>query len=479
MTKTGKIALALGFLVVAGGAAWWWRAGGQEAIVAANVPATPAVDASAPAVLWERLAAAEARAGGRFTAAAGLAELSRLYHANGFLTEAAQCYDGLEKLFPREPRWLHRHATILAGFGQVEPALERWRRALELAPDYLPARLRLGDCLLKANRAAEATAAFQEVLKRDATNAYAQLGLARLDFEAGRWGPARERLEAVVRQTNYALGYDLIVSLYEKIGEQEKARAIRGSAKASGAYRDLPDPWVDELMDVCFDPYRLALAAGVLAQSGNLAGAEGLLNRALELAPDDVAVIFQLGGIAESRRDLAAAAARYEQCTILSPEFADGWAHLADVQARSGQAAASERTVLAGLVKCPDSPGLHLMRARSLRDAGRTTEAIAEFQNAIRLRPNEPDAYVDLGQLYLQVGNDAAAVQQMRRAYEADPGDPMALSVLAFSAITANREPEARQWLERIAHQPRVQAQYRQQVLDMYRQTFGRAFAPQ
>jgi tetratricopeptide (TPR) repeat protein len=231
-------------------------------------------------------------------------------------------------------------------------------------------------------------------------------------------------------------------------------------------------------MAECFDPYRLALAAGVMAQSGDMAGAEGLLNRALELAPEDVAVIFQLGGLAEAKKDYATAAARFEQCTVLAPDFADGWAHLGNMQAQLKQGAAAEKTILAGLAKCPGSPGLHLARARQLRDAGRSPEAITEFEASIRLRPNEPDAYVELGNLYLQLGNEAAAMRQMRAAYEADPGDPLALSVLAYGAISAHDEAAARQWLARIAQQPRVEARYRAQVLDLYRQTFGHEWRP-
>ncbi len=476
--KKGKLILVVAGVVVVAGAAWWTiRAGQQQAMVASSLPSASSQTGSS-AVLGDKLAEARRRARSRWTAAKGLVELSRLYHANGFLAEATQCYEGLEKLSPQEPRWQHLHATILAGFGEIEPAIALWRRVIELAPDYLPARLRLGDCLLKTNHADEAAAVYSEVLKRDATNAYAQLGLARIDFEAARWDQARTRLETVVSQTNYSLGYDLIVSLYEKIGEHARAEAIRGSARASGAYRDAPDPWVDQLMDFCFDPYRLSLVAGVAGQTGDLPGAKRLLERAADLAPEDVSVCFQLGGVAEAARDFPTAMAQYERCTILAPDFADGWVHLSLLQAQTGQAAAAERTLATGLARCPDSPGLHLQRARNLQAAGRTFEAIGEFQTSIRLRPNEPDAYVDLGNLYIQAGNEAEGIRMMRLAYEADPGHPMALIVLALTSINANDEAAARQWLARVANQPRVQPQFRQQLLNGYRQAFGRDWTP-
>ena len=464
-----KLILVIGLLLaVAGGVSWWRWSGNRLAIVRETQPVTPDLSA-AHNILRTRIAAAEAHARSRLTATRGLAELSRLLHANGFLDEAKQCYAGLERLEPNEPRWPHRHATILAGYGDFEPALTVWRRVIELAPDYLPAQLRAGDCLLKSNQPDAAAAMFAGVLKRDATNSYALLGLARIDLEAGRWEEARGRLEKVVSQTNYRLGYDLIVSLYERLGLNEQAAAIRGSTKASGAYRDLPDPWMDELIEFCFDPYRLSVAAGGSTPAGTLQ----LLDRAIELAPEDVSYRFQLACAAEAQRNLPLAREQFERCTLVAPGFADAWAHLSALQAQQGDNAAAERTVLTGLAHCPTSAGLHLMRARTLKDHGMIAEAINEYQASIHFRSNEPDAYVELGNTLISAGREKEGVEQMRLALEADPGDPTALGVLTFFTITTGNEAEARRWFARLSHQPRVPAAQVVRLREIYRQTFG------
>ena len=474
--KVRVIALFLGLALVAGGG-WWWWAGARQAVVAQSLPAAPELGAASDA-LREQVARANVRARSRLTAVSGLVELSRLYHANGYLAEALACYGGLEKLQPASARWLHLHAFITAGYGDLEPAIKLWQQATRLAPDYLPARLRLADCLLKSNQADQAAAEYQNVLKLRPDDSYALLGLARIDLEAQRWDKAKERLETVVRQTSFNLGYDLIVSLYERLGLRDEAAAIRGSAKASGAYRDFSDPWLNDLMDACFDPYRLGLTAGVAAQSGDPALAARLLQRAIRLAPDDVSSHFQLGGLAESKRDFKQAKEQYELCTQLSPTFADGWAHLSDLQAKDGERAAAERTLTEGLAHCPGSPGLHLMRARNLRDAGQAGAAIPEYQTSIQLRPNEPEAYVELGNLYIELGQEDAGVRQMQLAIEADPGDPAALGILAFHAISTGREVEARLWLNRVVHQPRVPRGQSTVLVQAYQQAFGRPFTP-
>jgi tetratricopeptide (TPR) repeat protein len=468
------LALAVIVLVSAGGW-WWWHAGAQQALVARGLPTVPDLGSFPPA-LSEEVAAANARARGRLTTRRGLVDLSRLYHGNGFFAEALTCYGILEQIEPSEPRWLHLHASILANYGELVPAIKLWQRVTQLAPDNVAARLRLGDAFLKSNQAVQAAAEYEGVLKLRPDDSYALLGLARIDLEAKQWARAKERLEAVVRQTNFKLGYDLIVSLYERLGLRDEAAVIRGSAKASGAYRDFPDPWLNELMEVCYDPYRLGLTAGVAAQGGDIPGAIRLLQRAIRLAPDDVSSHFQLGGIAVAQNDLKLAREHFELCTQLSPTFSDGWAQLSDLQARTGESVAAERTLTEGLARCPDSPGLHLMRARNLRATNQAGAAISEYQTSIRLRPNEPDAYVELGTLFIDLGQENEGIRQMQLALEADPGEPTALGLMAFRAISTGHEVEARRWLNRVALQPRVPREQSSALFQAYQQAFRRPF---
>jgi len=478
--KISRVLIVLASIVVVLGIAsgWWgWAATERRSAIVASLPAQPDLSTAA-SELSDRVRRADALAHSILHARAGLVELSRLYHANGFLDEASRCYRELEQLEPKEPRWPHLHASILAGFGEIDAAQQLWQRVIQLAPGYVPAQLRLGDCYLKSNRPTEAAAAYAAVLQRDPTNAYGQLGLARLDLEAERWDQARERLEAVVRQTNYQLGYDLIVSLYERLGERDRANAIRATGKASGAFRDPPDAWLDDLASSCLDPFRLALTAGTVARDGNPAAAIALLQRAIELSPNDVSVHFQLGCLELQQHNFAVARNELERCTVLSPEFADACAWLATLQEQVGDNAAAERMLAEGLKNCPRSPGLHLMRARKLKSAGRLEEAANEYLVSGNLRPNEPDAFFELGSMYIDEGRVDEGVAQLRAALVAEPGNPMALGALAFHAITTGDEARAREWLARVHDQPRVPRDMVERLGAAYRDTFGHDYVP-
>ncbi len=471
-SATFRILLPTLVVLLAGGGWWGYSQNQSRAEVAARLPALPDLD-NAPSALRERILAADANALGLTTARTGFAELSQLYHANGYLETATLCYQGLAELAPDEARWTHRHASILAGYGQAAPAIALWRQTIELDPSYIPARLRLADLLLKDNQSAEAETIYRDVLERDRDNAWAQLGLARLELEAENWKDARRRLERLVQITNYSLGYDLIVSLYERLGMDKEAEAIRGREMASGAYRDPTDPWLDDLMSDCYDSFRLALEAGAKSRHGDMDTARTWLERAISVAPEDVSAHFQLAGFLLEQRDTEGAMTHYRRCTELDPQFADSWTQLSALHARLGNAAESQRLLEAGLKNCPESPGLYRMKARRLRDNGQAGAAIIAFRTAIKLRPNEPDPHLELGTTLLGMDRRNEGIAQVREALVWDPLNPTGLGIMAFDAIEEGKQDDAKHWLDQIARQPRIERTQVNSLHDAYRKAFG------
>lgn len=458
------------------GGAWWWQQQTQRAaILHEAVPPRPDLSTWEPE-LAKRIAAGEQRIAAGDEPLAALAELSRLYHVNGFLTEARQCYEALEVLEPKEGRWFHRHAVILAGFGDIDGARSRWRRVAELAPDYLTARLRLADLCIKADDFAAAKAEYQTVLERFPNQPYALLGLARCAVDAQRWEEARLLLERVVALTNYKLGYDLIMSVYEKLGLTTEAARVRGMFRTFGAYRDPADPWLLELDDDCYNSFHLSLASGAAEIEGDLALARRRLERAIALAPEQGTLYFQYGNLLLKQKQYTAARAQFERCTQIQPTFSDGWAFLSSVLESVGDRAGSDRMLLEGLRNCPNSPGLHLQNGRRLMRDKRLEEALTEFRISARLRPNEADAFLALATTLIGLGRKAEGLEAIDQALVAEPEHPVALGIRAFDAIDSGNEASARQWLRRVRNQPRVEARDRDRLLSAYREQFGRNF---
>ena len=460
-------------IVVAGG---WsgWRLVRVRATVVASIPQRPDLTGR-PIVLNERIIRADEQAESLFHATAGLAELAQLYQANGFFDEAAQCYQGLRRIEPHEPRWPHLNASLLSGLGQLENALPLEQQAVALAPTYLPARLRLADIQLKSNRTTDAAVSYATALAQAPGNPYALLGLAQCDLREGNWSKARDRLNEAVRQHSEFIGaLSLLVTVSEYFGDSSRAAALRERI-GHREFTDLPDPWRDALLDDCYDAYQLSVTAAVAKLGGDIARAKDLLERATRLAPNSGAYPRQLGVLLSQTGDEISARRQFERAVELSPEDSDAWLLLYQVVNQSGNAAAAERVLAAALSHCPSSYGLHLARARRFKAASRWEEAIAAFSETHRLQPSEAGPLLELAQALFSARREPEAVAALRESLERQPGNPVALSTLMYYYIGANDEAAALRWWEQVRRQSRMPSSTVAKLQQVFQEKFGHA----
>lgn len=463
------LALA-GAVLVAGG--FGWRVIEDRRAPAQYVPDQPNLEAW-PAELKERLAAADKQARGYFRAAAGLEEIGRLYHANGFFDEAILCYEGLHVLQPREARWVYLRATILAREGRLEEADPLYREAIALSPDYAPSRLRLGEVLLKANRLGESRAVYTEVISKMGDEPYALLGLARGAMANGDWEQARALLlRSIARDPNFIGGLSLLATVHLHFGETAKAAMITDRVNRR-EFVDLPDPWLDRLIDDCYDPYYLSVAAAVANFRGDTAAAKQRLQRAIRLSSKPAPLHRQLGKLCFNAKKLTEARSHLEQATALDPTDPDAWITLVNVLLAAGDRQGAYRKVIEGIARCPESGALRFTRGHMLHEDGQLPAAAGELRESKRLRPSEAHAYVELALVYFKLGEVSAGIAEMKGALAAQPDHPVALVVVARDAIHHGDRAAAREWIRRMRAQSRVVAEDLKMVIAEFQQTFG------
>jgi tetratricopeptide (TPR) repeat protein len=473
MTRPRLLLLLFAVAVVVGGGWWGLRVTQQQRLVAAFLPAAPALTGW-PAELSARLATAEADARSWRRATDGLADLASLYHANGFYPEALLCYDGLRLLQPREPRWPHRQAAILADFGRTDEALPLRRRTVELAPDYKPALLREADVLLKDNRLSDAQTAYEAALRRFPGEPYARLGLARCAMARGDWSGARDHLQtALERQPDFIGALSLLVTVSERLGNTAAADEARMRI-AGREFSDLPDPWLDGLADVCFDAYRLSVAAVVARASGDTSRALALFDRAIALDPGNASYPRQAAQIHLADRDYGTAKWRLEHAVAANPADADAWQLLLSALRGLGQEPAVVAALQKALSHNPESPGLHLERARWLKSQNRLPEAIAAFRLSHSLRPSEATPLVELANTAFAADRAEEGLAALREALERQPGHPLALVSLTFYHIVTGDEAGARRHWAEVRAQPKTPAAMAEDLRQAFRRQFGR-----
>ena len=130
----------------------------------------------------------------------------------------------------------------------------------------------------------------------------------------------------------------------------------------------------------------------------------------------------------------------------MSPGAADD----ARAQLDAGDFARARETATAGLAAAPDDADL-------LRAAGRAgleleaEDAVDQLRRVTELRPDDPDAWHELGDALATEGRSEEATEAFRKALELNPDDEVAMTHLGHTAFQTGQGDEGVKLLERAA----------------------------
>ena len=398
--------------------------------------------------------------------ATGLGQLGGLYFLYGLPLHADAALADANRLAPEDYRWSYLHAFTRQSGGDVEAAAAGYRRTADLAPDYLPAWVRLGEVLLERGAADEAAAAFERGLALDPGCAACEYGLGRAAAARGDAAGAAARFERVLElqpdaaEVRYPLGL-----AYRELGDLDRARdeiARRGPGEVR-----VRDPVLAGVRALgTGSAVHYARGQRALAE-GDLATAEAELRQAVEANPDGVPALralgltlrrrnafdeaeaayrraaelepanalnhHELGLILAERGKVEAAAASFRRALELTPHFPDARLGLAISLARAGRPAEALPHLDALLAADPDGGDARLERAMALAALGRRDEALVELAALVEREPGRLAARLNLGLLHELAGDDAAARPHLAAA--AAPGAPLPVAARARLAL--------------------------------------------
>lgn len=400
--------------------------------------------------------------------------------------KALTAIDAMEKKLPGSPATHNLRGKAYFGKNDLANARKSFERALTIDPAYFPSAASLAQLDLRDKRPDAARKRFEDVLKKDQNNLPAMLALAEL---AALNKQEKDYLDwlnkAIASHPKATPPRAALASHYMARNDPRKALAIATDAvtanpddpsalgllgtvqlavKDNAAALTTFTQLTKKAPQLADGHYHLALAQFA---ANNLKAARSSLERALQLKPAHLQskdALLRLE-MAEKHPDAALAIAR--QIQSLEPSFPLGFEREGDIQlaqknapqaVKAYEAALAKGSGSAGIVKLhqayvlagnastaeqllakwlaqhpQDSIVLKYSAEHHMRN-GRNKEAIAQFQRALQLLPQDPSILNDLAILY-QAEKDNRARTTAEQALKLAPDSPFVQDTLGWILV--------------------------------------------
>jgi Flp pilus assembly protein TadD len=289
--------------------------------------------------------------------------------------------------------------------------------------------------------------------------AYAPLEKAYAALRANRFDEAVASFQRAVTLApqRASIRKDLAYALL-KIGENEAAR----DQFAEAMRLDPADQHVAlEYAFLCYETKQQAVARRVfdrIRKTGNTTAEEAFQNidrpladgiarwrKALEMSPGNFSAHEELARLAEQRDDLALAVDHYEKAWRIKPEERALLLDLGRVWKALGR---SEDAMSALLAASRGAQPRVAERARELLPS--RYPYVYEFENAIKLDPNNVDLRRELAYLHLEMDHKTEAEDQFRAIHQLAPNDLLSTAQLGFLLLKRRDIAHAQPLLEQV-----------------------------
>jgi protein O-GlcNAc transferase len=394
-----------------------WITLGQSAPAVPVLPLDtypPAVrDAVSPAYRDARARPADAAAAGA---------LARVLHAWEQWDAAHEAYAHAAALAPRIFDWPYLDACILERLARPAEAAERFRRALAIQPDYLPARVKLAEALLADGQNGESRTLFTSLLREPAAEPAALFGLGRIAAAEGKHEDAIANMQrAITLFPHWGAAYYSLALSFRALGRREEAQ----QALVRHAQYGPQWPGVEDRVLAAVNALRTD--QGARLRRGNKLANEG---------------------------DVPGAIAEYEAALAADASLGLAHANLIKLYGRSRNWVKAEEHYRAALALGSGLAELHYDYGVLLGLQEKWEQAADAYRLAIAVNPLYAEAHNNLGQILERNRQLDAAIDAYRHALDAQPTFRLARFNTGRMLIALNRAPEAVAVLEPLA-QPR------------------------
>jgi protein O-mannosyl-transferase len=298
------------------------------------------------------------------------------------MPEAMQQFEEAIRIRPQSADALGNLGNVLVALGRPQEAMPYFQKAFQSTSDYGEAKLRFGSALLEMNRVDEAISDIKEGARLKPNNAAAHSLLGAALRRSGQLPAAKAEFQEAIRLEPES------APLYRELGEtlEEWGETDQAISQFETALR--VDPQYADVHQHLGELY---------AAKGRPVDAAVHYKEALRLKPDQPVVHNDFAVVLMGLKKPQEAEAHLLEAIRLKPDYADAHYNfglvLIAARRRHADAIAELKT---SLRYDPNHAEAHEALGTVLYDSGQFAEALAEFTEAERLKPDLPGIQEDL-----------------------------------------------------------------------------------
>jgi tetratricopeptide (TPR) repeat protein len=198
------------------------------------------------------------------------------------------------------------------------------------------------------------------------------------------------------------------------------------------------------LSDVVSDGERLMILAQDAGVRGDQTEQGELLQRLVEIHPEDARAHLLLGDYHNARQEFDRAIARYEAAVALDPDFSPAYNNLGYLYRNIGRYEDAERAFLRYVELIPDEPNPRDSYAELLMKIGRFEDSIAAYEEALAIKPDFLFSLLGIGydQIFLGRYDEARRTFARQRELASDIGQRRAAMTGTAHSYLHEGDPE-------------------------------------
>jgi tetratricopeptide (TPR) repeat protein len=377
-------------------------------------------------------------------------KLGMVLQAYSELRGAEIAYRRAHLLAPSHFEWIYYLAQIRAGQGNCDDAARLLREALELNPGYLPARLKLAECLRASAHLQESGAIYNAILKEHPDNAEGHYGLGKVQMASQDIRAAMESFSAAGKLSpEFGAAHYALALTYRTLGKEDEAQQeFQRYEKNKDRGPLVPDPLMEELHALNLGALIQIHSGYELERAGKLQEATEAHERALKIDPTVVQAHVNLISIYGRLNQPVKAEEHYHQAIVLAPEDVEAHYNYGVLMTGVGRYEEAEQAFRKALNINPSHAEAHNNLGALLERRGMFAEAELEFQTAIAQQPGYRLAHFHLGRLLVNRGDFSGGIQHLLKTIDPeDENTPGYLYALGAAYARAGHRESGIQYL--------------------------------